>query len=295
MHISTMSSAGGAAPNEDLIVVVEHGEVTDILVLDGATSVADMNYIDAERGDVVWFVVQFCEALKTVIRHDRSQHDSVALALTALNADFVARTADVAMPLYAYPISALTWLRVTQADGAPTLQAYCVGDCKAFVRAPDGSVVDIDPYVNPQEQVLQVEMARLRASGVRDAAASKAALMPMLRERRAQQNTAASPTVLCVAPRGPLAAREYALALDPAATVIAMTDGFHRLVDTYRLYTIEQLATLCVQEGLAAAHARLRDYEHQQRDAHGLSVKRADDAAAIIAAPRPSPSRAGAA
>jgi hypothetical protein len=283
MNISTISSAGGAAPNEDLIVVVEHGDMTDILLLDGASSVADTDYIDAQAGDVVWFVTQFCAALKDVISEERSQHDSVALALEALNKTFAATSAGVAIPTYAWPIAALTWLRIARAGAAATLHAYCVGDCKAFVRAPDGSVIDIDPYVNPQEQVLQAEMARLRALGVHDAAASKAALLPMLRARRAAQNTAVAPTVLCVAPRGPLVAREYALELDPAATVIAMTDGFYRLVDTYRLHTIEDLATLCVRDGLPAAHARLRDYERQQRDTHGLSVKRADDAAAIVA------------
>lgn len=283
MLISSITSAGGSAPNEDLIAVVEHDGVTDILVLDGATSVADTNYIDSVGGDVAWFVAQFCVALKQVLAPGRSQHDSVAMALQGLNALFTETTAGTDIPAYAHPIAALTWLRITQADGAPMLQAYCVGDCKAFIRAADGSVVDIDPFVNPQEQLLQGEMARLRAQGIVDAAARKAALMPMLRERRVAQNASPAPTVLCLAPRGALAAREYTLALAPTACVLAMTDGFHRLVDTYHLHTVEELASLCVHEGLAAVHQRLRAFEAQQGASHGLSVKRADDAAAVMA------------
>ena len=283
MLISSISSAGGSAPNEDLIAVVEHDGVTDILVLDGASSVADTNYIDSVGGDVSWFVAQFCVALQQVIARDRTQHDSVAMALQRLRALFIDTTAGAEIPAYAYPIAALSWLRVTQADGATMLQAYCVGDCKAIIRLADGSVVDIDPYVNPQEQLLQAEMARLIEQGITDAAARKAALMPMLRERRVFLNAAPAPTVLCLAPRGALVAREYAMALSPSATLLAMTDGFYRLVDTYRLHTVEQLARLCVDDGLASVHHSLRAFEAQQGAAGGLSIKRADDASAVLA------------
>lgn len=154
MHIDTISSPADGDHNEDLIVVYENTGFTDIVILDGGSSVADTDYIDSELGDVVWFVRNFCVFLEKVIRQDRSQADSVVLALGELQSAFREKAGDIPIPPYAYPIAAMTWLRITDIDGALTLHAYCLGDCKTFLCLPDQTVVDLDPYVNPQELVL---------------------------------------------------------------------------------------------------------------------------------------------
>jgi len=315
MQIDTLSSGADGAHNEDLIAVFEHRGVTDIVILDGGTSVADKNYIDDDMGDVVWFVRNFCEVLKDVLdeaaherkRPARSQEDCLALALGALRARLHAQADRAAIPDYAWPIAAMTWLRVRQEGGddegnggdggnagesAINVEVYCLGDCKSFACLPDRTVLDLDPYVNPQELVLQTEILKLRQSGVTGADARRALLMPMLRERRAFLNASPAPTVLCLAPRGPFAARTRTVALAPGAALLAMTDGFYRIVDTYHLLTDHALADLCLRQGLAAAHTLLRDHEAGKAPSQGgaaarepnATVKSADDASAVLAA-----------
>ena len=282
LFIDTVCDGASATHNEDLIAVFEGDGLTDILVVDGATSVADTDHIDRENGDVVWFVREFCRLLPPHLRRDRAQGDSVQLALDDVHAAFLARTRGANVPLHAWPIAALSWLRIVHTEAAATLQAWCVGDCKTLLFDGDASIQDIDPYVNPQEAILQAQLKQLADDGIVDAAARKANLLPMLRARREEQNTAPQPSVLCLAPRGPIAARMFTVPLEPGAVILGMTDGFYRLVDPYRLMTAGELARRCAVVGLAPVLAQLRAFETDQRRAHSMAVKRADDAAAVL-------------
>jgi hypothetical protein len=279
MTIHSISSAGHGTHNEDLVVVFEQQGLTDIIIIDGATSVARQDYIDAEAGDVVWFVRGFAAALEQAISASRSQADSVQLAIDQLRSDYRS-AARGEVPLYAWPIAAMTWVRIWDENRSATLQAYCLGDCKALLRLPDSNVVDIDPYINPYEEVLQAEIARLAQEGVTDPAARRERLLPMLRGRREFQNMAAAPMSLCLQPRGPFEARQTMMSIERGTQLLMMTDGFYRLVDPYRLYTPEQLAAACSERGLGALLKELRDFE--KRGAASMAVKSADDASAIL-------------
>jgi hypothetical protein len=102
----------------------------------------------------------------------------------------------------------------------------------------------------------------------------------MLRGRREFQNTAAAPMSLCLQPRGAFEARQTMMSLERGTQLLMMTDGFYRLVDTYQLYTPEQLAAACTERGLGPLVKELRAFEEQ--GAASMAVKSADDASAII-------------
>jgi hypothetical protein len=282
MNIQQISSGASDGHNEDLVAVLEHGRCTDIIVIDGASSVADQNYIDNEIGDVVWFVRQFAAALGEVACGDIDQPQAVLLALAQVRARFNEIMRDNAMPLYAYPIAAMTWIRITHTREGAMLDLYCIGDCKAFLLSPGQAVVDLDPWINPQESILRAEIDRLAAQGMVDAAIRRERLLPMLRARREEQNAAAAPGCLCLQPHGPLDARRYRLPADPGAMLLAMTDGFSRIFDTYDMCSIDKLARRCLQGELPALLAELRAFESGQGASASTTVKRSDDASAVV-------------
>jgi len=281
MTTEQISCAPKGGINEDLVAVFEKDGLSDLLVLDGATSVADANYIDRQQGDVAWFVQAFAAALGRVISPGMTQAHAVRQALGAVREAWRAQAGGQAIPLYAHPLAALTWIRIRQTDGDLALSVYCLGDCKAFALDGTGAVLDLDPYVNPHEAVLQEAIAALDREGVTDPASKRARLLPMLRARREFQHGAPSPDVLCLAPQGEFDAREYTVRLAPGAAVLAMTDGFHRLVDSYGLYTIEEMAQRCRTDGLAALLDELRAFENA-RATGAPAVKNADDASAVL-------------
>ena len=285
MSTEHLSCAPGSGINEDLIRVIEGGGLTDIIVLDGATSVADTNYVDAGQGDVAWFAHTFADALEQAIGPGVSQAQSVHRALESVRQAYRLAVGEREVPLYAHPLAAMTWLRIRQPGDHLALSIYCLGDCKAFVVHPDGAVADLDPYVNPYEGVLQEAMAALTLEGVADPARRRERLLPMLRARRESQHAAPAPNVLCLAPQGEFNAREYALSMPLDAAVLAMTDGFFRLADPYGLYTLEELGRRCRQAGLAPLMRELRQFELAQGAKQGngtMALKRADDASAVI-------------
>lgn len=273
MAWTAVSAGGGDRANEDLVAVHARGGTTDILVLDGATSVAGRDYVDTDGGDVAWFVRAFAAALVPHLDASTPQDAAVAAAIDAVGADYARFDGAAAAPVHAWPIAALTWIRV-QHDEA---RLFCLGDCKTLLRQPDGAVRDLDPWINPQEAVLQRVLATLPA----DPAERKARLLPLLRARREEQNLAAAPSVLCLRPAGLFAARRTTLQLAPGASLLGMTDGFYRLVDPYAMYTQAALFDACLARGLDAMLAELRAAERGGRAA-GLSVKAADDASAVL-------------
>lgn len=282
MSIAMLSSGAQAHHNEDWAGYVDGPQATDLFIIDGASPVADRDYIDPLNGDVVWFVRQVATALCAGSAAAQDQATAVHAAADAAYRAFCEGSAGQAVPLHAWPIAALTWVRARKHGAGHRLALYCLGDCKVLMRTPDGAVRDLDPFENPQEAILRAEIASLQAAGVEDAASRRARLMPMLRARREFQNTAAGTNSLCLRPNGPFGARSAIVDAPPGATLLCMTDGFYRLVDTYALHTPESLFALCIEHGLQAALDALRRHEALAQAADSTTVKRADDASAIL-------------
>ncbi|MEM8513521.1 hypothetical protein RCH14_002857 [Massilia sp. MP_M2] len=268
--------------NDDRIVVFTSTNRTDIIVIDGATSVAHRNYIDDNQGDVAWFVHAFTDAVEKALTPERSQEDCVWLAIAAVRAQFRHAAADRDIPLHAWPIAAMTWLRLSEQEGAVQAALYSLGDCKTLLHTISAGCIDLDPFVNPQEAVLKDAIAALTNDGVDDPACRRERMLPMLRARREFQNTTPAPGVLCLEPRGPFQARTRNTTLAHDASLLVMTDGFYRLVDTYSIYTDTTLMEACLDRGLAAQLDELRKFESTGVSTGAASVKPADDASAVL-------------
>lgn len=282
MKIAHISAGATAHRNDDHIAIFDHAGATDILVIDGGTSVAERDYLDLVHGDVTWFVRAFTAALERELAPGRSQQECVHAAIDVVRARFEELTGQGAMPLHAWPIAAMTWLRLDERDGVQRAALYSLGDCKSLLRTAAGGCVDLDRFVNPQDAVLQAEIARLRAEGVTDPEQRRERMLPMLRARREFQNTQLAPTVLCLRPNGAFQARLRSIDLEPGASLLIMTDGFYRLVDPYGCYTDGALVDACLERGLPAMLDELRTHEALAGGTGARAVKAADDASVAI-------------
>ncbi|MCS0613536.1 protein phosphatase 2C domain-containing protein [Massilia kyonggiensis] len=282
MRYTLASSAGKGRINEDVVVVYERDGYTDLVLMDGATPLTPERCVAAGASDPAWFVRRFAQDLGSVLRADGDQEALVLEALEHTRAAYRAAGGHADVPPYAWPIATLAWVRVSDpdADGAHTLDLFCLGDSKILLQLPDGAVRDLDPFENPQEQATQAAVAALVAEGIFDPAERWTRLLPMLRARRHEQNTAANPAVLCLEPRGPFAARRTRVTAPPGALLLVLSDGLYRLVDTYGLHSDGSLLDACRARGLDALLDELRAFE-AGKEAAGLAAKTADDASAI--------------
>lgn len=278
MNIQILSDASTPGKNEDLVVKFTHNDTTvDLLVFDGASSMSERHYFDQEQGDPAWFVRNFATSLEKMIDPKLSQEDSVTLALEKMRHQCHNRLEIGTIPRYAWPIAAITWIRLLIDSSAVTLLIYALGDCKVFLLDENKAATDLDLYENPQERILQAAVEKLRREGM-DENARREKLLPMLRERRESQNMSDQPSVLCLFPQGPFAARKHTVKINQGASLLAMTDGFYRLVDTYRLYSAEELMHRCASDGLEVLMKELRDFEANNLATGCAAVKKSDDA-----------------
>jgi hypothetical protein len=280
-HISAGANAD-LQRNDDQVAVFTSAGISDIVVIDGGSSVAERDYIDELQGDVAWFVHAFTNALQRMLIPGREQADCVQMAIADVRAQFKLLAAGRDVPVHAWPIAAMTWLRITYHDEAAHAALYSLGDCKTLLYKASGACIDLDPFVNPQEAVVQDAISRLTADGIEDPLRRREHMLPMLRARRESQNTAPAPGVLCLDPNGPFQARLRSVDLAHDASVLVMTDGFYRLVDLYGLYTDAALVEACVTYGLKAQLDKLRKYEATGARTASRAVKAADDASAAI-------------
>ena len=282
MRYTLASSAGKGRINEDVVVVYERDGFTDLVLMDGATPLTPERCVAAGASDPAWFVRRFAQDLGRVLRADGSQDALVLEALDYTRAAYRAAGGHADVPPYAWPIATLAWVRVSAPDAAAghALDLFCLGDSKILLQLPDGTVRDLDPFENPQEQATQAAVAALVAEGILDPAERWTRLLPMLRARRHEQNTAASPPVLCLEPRGPFAARRTRVTAPPGTLLLVLSDGLYRLVDTYCLHSDGSLLDACRARGLDALLDELRAFE-AGKGAAGLAAKTADDASAI--------------
>jgi hypothetical protein len=282
MRYTLASSAGKGRINEDVVVVYERDGYTDLVLMDGATPLTPERCVAAGASDPAWFVRRFAQDLGSVLRAAGDQEALVLEALEHTRAAYRAAGGHADVPPYAWPIATLAWVRVSDpdADGSHTLDLFCLGDSKILLQLPDGAVRDLDPFENPQEQATQAAVAALVAEGILDPAERWTRLLPMLRARRHEQNTAVNPAVLCLEPRGPFAARRTRLTAPAGALLLVLSDGLYRLVDTYGLHSDGSLLDACRARGLDALLDELRAFE-AGKEAAGLAAKTADDASAI--------------
>lgn len=280
MGWTAVSASGKGRRNDDLVRVQAHDGILDVLVLDGATSLAERDYIDPLDGDPAWFVRQFADALAPLCAADADQEAIVDAALAEVGAAWNLRGGGGAVPLYAWPTAALSWIRIRPDEAGHHLQLYSLGDCTVLLGRADGSVAHLGPCDKVNEHKQQQAVAALVLEGMDDPARRFAALTPMLRRRREEQNMAEAPEVLCLAPRGPFAARRLDLRVDGPASLLAMSDGFYRLADPYGLYDDAALVRACAECGPQALLDELRAFE-AARDTARMSVKGADDASAV--------------
>ena len=99
-HIS-----GGATAdlqrNDDHVAVFTSAGISDIVVIDGGSSVAERDYIDELHGDVAWFVHAFAKSLQTMLLPERDQPDCVRRAIADVQVEFRHLAAGRNIPVHA--------------------------------------------------------------------------------------------------------------------------------------------------------------------------------------------------
>jgi Protein phosphatase 2C len=248
-------------------------------VMDGATGLGDEQLLPG-ASDAAWLV-------RRVDAFLRAHADDTSLEVTELFAGAIedVRTAyrrsklRDAQARYELPSAEVVFVRC--ASGG--IEYARLGDCTG-VFALGGDVVSMDRsrLHSLDGQVLD-KVRALQRQGVQDYTSLRRAISAALRANRNLANVAGGYWVLGLEPEAADHMETGAISLDRPATVLLMSDGFYRAVDTFQVIPEDRLVAQAMGGGLAAVLAAVRRLE--TGDAECLCYPRLkphDDATALL-------------
>lgn len=276
-RIDSVSEAGKAV-NEDRATASPGAA----WILDGATGLGPQPLFPGPS-DPAWFVETADALLAQLTRED---HEGKVL-LRRLVADLQEACAAAALAPLAdteieLPSASLAVAQMIAAD----IQLLMLGDCKLLLRHQDGHVEALDESsVAPFDAKLVDALRVMRAGGKAPLSEIMSRLTPLIRQNRLWKNRPGGYGVL-TADAACLAFAETTRR--PAADVthlLLATDGFYRLVDTYRMVTASELMEAALERGLGPLHVALRRLEESDPECLAFPrLKPRDDATALLVA-----------
>ena len=276
--VETISETGGKG-NEDAFGFKDHEGVFDLWVIDGATSIIDEEILDLDITDPAWFAQSLNNDIKHSAMPGEMPSEILAQVISCTAKTYHTMTEGRDIPDHAYPLAALVWMRAVLQDNSAMLSFIAMSDCRFLVSSDDGV------FLFPQQQ---------RADNVKpvtfvppDAPRNKAGVLlsHLQGEMQHREKSQRDPTYgkLGLNSQSVAYARTLEMTVQGKFSVLAMSDGFYRLVDEYGLYDDAGLISAAQTKGLKTLYAELRAYEGEAQKRNDYAVKRRDDATAIFA------------
>lgn len=275
-------SSGASASNEDVIAYKSDGQTLDIWVIDGATSVADREFLGLEISDPAWFAQSVSSSFKNHTAAGILPPAAVSASIKEVTSLYEQKTPNQEIPLYAKPLAAMLWIRVRRESGQTALDLWSLGDCRMLAQSQSTPSLLLFPAMTRGDVAPHAAPALSAETGPEARNRTGVLLSHALSERKIREAKHTDPTTarLGFHPDSILYATKHAAKLTGPCTIVAMSDGFYRLVDEYGLYSDTTLLDACRSKGLQALVAELRAYE-ASRDM-SQAVKKSDDATAIV-------------
>ncbi len=242
-------------------------------VIDGATDVGPVRIFSKGETDAARFAELFAARLLASPSGANESPQAYFTRFLPLLREAAEKETKIPLkdaPKSSYPTAAASWVR---AKGG-RIEGVTLGDSIAIVRTPAGQVSVFGEASKPAEE--QTRAKRVMAMTPEER-------LKWLQDVRAIHNTEKGYWVFGVQPEAAGHA-VYQSAEAPGGTrVLAMTDGFYRLVSPYGLYSDAQLIEAASAKGLGALLSELRAQEvSPEDDARIGRFKTSDDATALL-------------
>jgi len=269
-------SQAGQSTNEDRA----RASTRAAWILDGATGLGPQRLFPGPS-DPAWLAATADELLG---RLTPDIDDSMAL-LRRLVADLHQACAAAALAPLAdtdieLPSASLTVAHLVGAE----IELVMLGDCKLLLRGKDGRVEAFDdsPVAAFDAKIVEA-MRRVQAGGETELRKITPKLTALIRDNRRWKNRPGGYGVLMADPACLAFAETVRRPAADATHLLLATDGFYRLVDTYRMLTAGELMQAALERGHAPLYAALRRIA--EADPDGLAhprLKARDDATALL-------------
>jgi hypothetical protein len=242
-------------------------------VIDGATDVGPVRIFSKGETDAARYAELFASELLATPSAANESPQAYITRLTPRLRAAVEKEVKIPLkdaPLASYPTAAATWLRVK----GGRIEGATLGDSIAIVRDPSGKVTVFGESSKPAEEQTRAKQVMAMTPDERK---------KWLQNVRAIHNTEKGYWVFGVQPEAAAHAVYQSADAPPGTRVLAMTDGFYRLVSPYGTYDDAGLIEAVNAKGLGPLMQELRALEANPADDARIGrFKTSDDATALL-------------
>jgi hypothetical protein len=280
MTVRDRLDLAGGSVNEDRTGVAHFADAASAWVIDGASGLAEREYIPNGSTDAAWLAEQLSRYLASRDPSRRTVRLYFAEILTAIAAEYAAQVPDiVSLPPYALPSAAAIWAMLAEDHLTIAWQGDC---CAVIAQGHDVMILnagDESPWEDGINEVVRDHMTK----APRLVGSLMDALAGPLRQRRGRLNQPGGYWMLGIDPRAAAHIAQHIVALSGGATVLLASDGLWRLVDHFHAYDAAGLVAAASAKGLAALGVELRALEDSDRECRRVPrVKPFDDASGLL-------------
>jgi serine/threonine protein phosphatase PrpC len=251
-----------------------------VWILDGATGLSKKRLLPSASSDAQWFVRAVDQELRNA---DWSAATEILLrsAMQQVYRKFCDESRGSSEQAL-WPFSSFALVRVL----GSSIEFVNLGDCRILWTSSDAKAVKSFGWSRVTEldgNVVQ-EINRLHREGTTDNEVVWQTISPIIQANRALKNQPGGYWILDVAGEGLGHLQRMELRPSEVDRVLLCTDGYYRLVDTYRTRSEETLLKDSMELGIAGTIRSIREIE--LADDRCLSfprIKPSDDATAVLA------------
>ena len=254
-------------------------------VIDGSTDVLERRILPGPS-DAAWFADALSLAFMRHVNEPAQTLETIVTAATAeVRVRFEAAALRAIVQPHERPSASGILMRIT--DGH--LEALSVGDCTLLTLPQEGAPLDLFRLSGKREADDDVRAVAAQARGEWPTGGEKGpqgirpGLMPMLRAKRDRMNRPEGYGAFSLEPPPMQHVSRVRRPVHDGDLLLLATDGFMRLVDVYRAYSLSALGEAIRTEGLARLAMALRKIELDDEDCRRFPrAKAMDDATAMI-------------
>jgi hypothetical protein len=257
-----------------------------VWILDGATGLSKERLFATAPSDAAWFVGAVDLELRAADWRDETAV-LISRAMRRVHKRFLDEALAPHERASVWPSASFALVRST----GGYVEFANLGDCRILWSGPDNLVKCFgSSRVTELDGMIVSEIRRLHLMGTTDQDAVWRAIILKIEANRKLRNAPGGYWILDVEGRGLVGLQATRVESSLIDKCLMCTDGFYRLVDTYRRHTDQSLLLETRNIGVGALIATVREIE--RRDQHGIEfprIKSRDDATAVYmeVAPRP--------
>jgi hypothetical protein len=267
--LCSCSNRGSGRSNDDAAGHVVGATWADFWVIDGATSVADLQYVPGAESDPSWYATLLSGRFSALAAERLPLTQILRRSITEARQAYEALVGPVAdIPVFAWPLAAASYVRVLPSADGLAVESLHLGDCSVFLRSEADEALALWDPGNAEPPLASP--------------AVRADQLPHLRQRRIEQHATPTSGIAGLDPAAADHAVPALASLRGSFDIVLATDGLARLYKEYSLMTRAQFVSEATRSpATQSLLTTLRDAE--RRNAGPVFYKSQDDATLLAA------------